>query len=259
MAHDGRNIRTVFTAAAYSSLASSILFDFGIYLRLGISFWQAPTGAVDHLQDWVFWFPVALPLCLAVLAAVQAMAEWLKAPGPPEAQAPGPSASPSFWGRIERAAALLVLPGGALCAGYIGYEAMRPFTVAAIVAYCWLYCCVHLVNHVLARHGEFRRLVARLVLAGVPSVMIIAVGTGCQYADFRAQEGEPGHLVETLAGDNGNAAPPEGVRIVRAYEKWLLVLEGGEVVWLNVNDGTRLRQQGCKETRERLLCVFGVQ
>lgn len=259
MAHEFRNIRAVFAAAAYSSVVASVLFDFGIYLRLGISFSQAPTGAVDHLEDWVFWFPLALPLCLMVLAAVLALAEWLKTPGLPEAQAPGSSASASFRGRIERAATLLGLPVGALCAAYIGNEAMRPFTGAVLLAYCWLYFWVHLVNFMLVRHGEFVRLLARLALAGVPSVMIVAAGMGCQYADFRAQEGEPGHLVDTLAGGNGIAAPPEGVRIVRSFEKWMLVLQEGDVVWLNLSDGTRLRQLGCKEPLERLLCVFGVQ
>ena len=258
MTHEIRSFRTVLATAGLLSFAFSYFFDFGIYLRLGISFSQAPTGAVDHLHGWVAWLPFALPLCLAALAGV--LAAGPKAPDLPEAEAPGSAASPSLRGRVERAVIYVAGPGVAGCAAYLGYEAMRPFTVAMVLAYFWAYCWVHVANSRFRHHGESGRLLARLALAGVPSVMIIAAGMGWQYADFRAQDGEPGHLVDMLAARDGNAAPQgEEVRIVRSFEQWTLVLEEGDVVWLNVNDGTKLRQLGCKEPLERLLCVFGAQ
>lgn len=240
----------VVAAAGIASLSFSYFFDVGMFFGLGILVAEAPTSALDHLHGWVVWLPFALALCVPVLAALSAGGS--KASESPDGAVPGTFPKPAAKGGLRSALGLLAGGIVVLLVGVFS-ETRFPFLVALTAAYL----SILLMHFLCAKLGAPRHSLTRSALIAAPAVVIIAFGLGSQYAHVKTLGNECSHRVHTPAvGDGGGFVD---VRIVRAFEKWMLVLdEDGNVVWLDLDRVTEIWNLGSLNLFAEVLCVLGI-
>ena len=132
-------------------------------------------------------------------------------------------------------------------------ETRFPFLAALTAAYF----SILLVHFLWAKLGASRHSLTRSALMAAPAVVIIAFGLGSQNAHVKTSGNECSHRVHTpAAGDGGGFVD---VRVVRAFEKWMLVLdEEGNVVWLDLDRVAEIRNLGSQNLFAEVLCVVGI-
>lgn len=240
----------VVAAAGIASLTFSYFLDFGMFFGLGVLVAQAPTSALDHLHGWVVWLPFALVLCVPVLAALSAGGS--KASESPEGAVPGTSPNPTDKGILRTVSGILAGGIVVFLAAVIS-EARFPF-LAALTGAC---LSILLMHFLCAKLGASMHFLTRSALMAAPAVVIIAFGLGSQYAHVKALGNESSHRVHTLGvGDGGGFVD---VRIVRAFEKWMPVLDKeGNVVWLVLDRVTETRNLGSQYLLAEVLRVVGI-
>ena len=63
-----RNIGALVGVIASLSVIVSLIYDWGFFWALGISFSQAPTTITDHVQSWIIWLPRVIVIGILLLA-----------------------------------------------------------------------------------------------------------------------------------------------------------------------------------------------
>ena len=246
---------TIVTISGITSLTVSYFYDFGFFFRLGTSFSEAPTTVIDHLQSWMIWLPVVVPLCVFLLTVFLAAQSKQRNSSESGSQAALPISTTKR--RFRKVAVFLSITVTSLAVGYFLGDYVLPIVTAILLVWIWTI----FIAVLYARQGSFRRRSTRLAgaLTAIPSVIFIAFGLGYQNAHLKIQRNEPTHRVYSLASGNGSDTSFEDVRVVRVFALWMLVLEPNDsVVWLDLSHITKFRQLEFGGTFARLLCRLDI-
>ena len=239
------------------SVVVSFFYDWGFFTALGISFNDAPTTITDHIRSWLVWLPV-VGIMFIVIVAKELFTRRLEH-GKTEdeiiAASPDPDRTARRRNRPYKVIAVLapilvvqwVLLGDSFFGGFLFGLGICWFVFVA-----WLFS-----DPVMQmRHPYWFRLSFYWLLP--VAVMIFSLGfiSVERDGDFFPPWGSGSYTIQMERPER-----TKSVRVLRSFEKWLLVREDDAIVWLPVDDIRRMELQkpepyrGLMCTIWRSLCV----
>ena len=239
--------------SAAVSVLVSFVYDLGFFTALGISFDDAPTTITDHIRSWLVWLP-SVVIIIAVLATMALSLHRLE-PAMPEDEEPVEfSQNPGRIARIARflnnpyvvytaAGVVLILLRVLLGDAYFG-----EFLFGLMI--CWVMFMVWVFRDPATGTlypSWFRFSAYTLPLV---TIFVFLMGFGSIKRDgVRSFWGSGNYTIQV-----DETQGTRSVRVLRSFEKWLLVQEDDAIVWLPIDHIRRMEVQ--QEPYRGLLCTL---
>ena len=215
-----------------ASLAISVSYDYGYVTGLGLSFESLPTTTSDHVRSVLVWFPWAI--VVTIVLGLPRLPH--TPPSPASIISSDPPASKPF--RYYNAAAhrwlapllfALLLSSIAL-KGLLALD--HPALTAGILALAWTLILFEVVHYTRLRYNV--GVLTTALLYG-PGALILFYSFG--QLDTYQVRNATAVSVDTSVVLKGTAGTPQKVRVLRSFDKFLLLLlPTGEVQVLSSSE-----------------------
>lgn len=242
------------------SLIASLLFDWGYFTGLGLTFLQAPIGLTDHLQSWGIWAPWLL-LIVVMFAVVTGIAT-AKYSGQKTEEQRQQSAlirdlSRSLSRSKDRLSWLRHLPVISLVASIVGVALMgTTFLPVATVSILLFGLGIFSRAEIVSSRGPVSPMYQSLMIA-ISAVFILVFYAGLLIGTIALANPEPGIALE-LKETNNVSSTYHGF-VIRSFESWLLFEDStGNVSWVNKDTIKTMRIEKWPEQGAGLLCHWNV-
>ena len=229
------------------SMIVSVVYDWGFFTALGISFADAPTTLSDHIQSWLVWLPIVAPSA-AVVLGIELPTRRIEH-GMTEDEIIASSYSPVRMRRFRNSP-------------YYFVGAMGPIVLILWVLFgeifinglyfglliCWFIFTGWVFNHPTIR--DRHSYLFRWSVHWLPPVMILAFYFGSMSAGRDFSLGEYKINVRSISST-------KNVEILRSFERWVLVREKhNAIAWIPLEDIGRIELVQTPRPFRGLACIF---
>jgi hypothetical protein len=246
--------KTTAVVASFA-LVVSVFYDWGFFSALGLQFSEAPTSVSDHVRSWIVWLPKASLSILGVLIFEMLTKRIEK--GMTEGEIIESSPNPSVTHkRRQFPFKLLKFSGILIVVSWVvfGDAFQAGLTLGLIISWFTFSFWVFNQQRVLARFSD----TFRILVHWAPPIVIWFYFSGSNDALLRIHSSQSS-VVQIKAQRDF----PETVRMVRSFERWLLVKDANNrVFWISSEDVLRIERgkdptpfRGIACWASRALCV----
>ena len=235
-------------------LSISFLYDWGYFFALGISFADAPTTISDHARSWLVWLPItAVPILVVVVVH-----ELLVYRGGVMIDDKMARSSPGLvWTKISKLSTrmtdrVIAAAGAIHIVTWVmfGETLSRGFPFLGLfILWCFF---IRWALSSVAQKGIVFPLVS-IFLYLFPAVVMTVFSSGFSSATSSMENPAVSHRV--YAKNAGITPKPMNVRVLRNFEKWLLVSdENKRITWIRLDDINRIELVGERIPFRGLAC-----
>ena len=242
------------TAVAAVSVVLSVVYDWGFYSALNISFAEAPTALSDHIHSWLVWLPKVI-VAIIGFAAFEMLNRRIER-GMTEKELIASSPLPRFT-RVVRASPYTFM-GLFGIFGLIGWILFG----SHLVQPGWLYLSMILVwfmfsgwvfsePTLFARHSK-----VFLCFYWIPPVIFFVFYMGQSDANKQISLKDPNYRISSESINNSSPMSSE-IYLIRAFDNWILMQDRDrEISWTRLEEVKKL--QPIKESKEfpGVACIF---
>ncbi len=245
------NSASVSGLVASISIVLSIIYDWGFFYALGISFGEAPTTIVDHVQSWLIWLPNVILFAVALLIGSKFTSFFIKRRNIKiEAENSSRNSSqtqPNIKAARIKYSVVLVIFGSILILDWLLFgDSYVPniklfigiYLILVVIAF-WITIKVFpnnlriLVFKVIP--SSLRTLVFNF-LVYIPLLLLVIFILG----NISAKSGKSDYLasIESIEQNENNVSALEtkNIKLVRSFENWLLIRdEKNRISWVHTN------------------------
>ena len=241
-------------ATAALSVVVSFFYDWGFFTALGISFEDAPTTITDHIRSWLLWLP-ALGVVTTIAVAKELFIRRLEH-GMTEDEIIESSPNPDRTARARNRPYKFIAAMGPtfiLIWVLLGDRFFEGFLAG--LAICWVAFMGWVFGHptVWTRHPFWFRWSA-FALLPVPLFFFYLGFISIERGDF-IPAWDSGIYTVHVEGPTST----RNVKVLRSFEKWLLVNEDDAIVWIPVDHIRRMEVQKQEPYRGLLCTLFGCE
>lgn len=224
------------------SLVVSVVYDWGFFSALGISFAHAPTTLSDHLSSWLVWATLYSPIPLAyVIYMLIRLRKYASVALGEERDDEIPSDFKLPFRRMRLTYRIIFWVFPALCLSWLlvgtpenpwGWLSVSWIALVGLITVPSLPNKVTASARFLVRSTNF----PILLLTFVPATCFAFFGIGYGYPDRAQDDTMPKAYVRLQAGDSDAGPVVEQTYILRSFANWLLVQDhdGTQVDWVRI-------------------------
>jgi len=235
--------------AATACLFLSVLYDWGFFYALDISFRQAPTTITDHVRSAIVWLPETFVITVLFVT----FSPWPAFQLPHRVQVPteGKNVEPGTYQlsssiRVSAVAAIILFCIWIL----LGDNWPGGFAISFIAF--WGYLFLRATKHFAMRDRVSRRLLR--VILWFPIVCIYVFASGYIDARVAARTKEP---IARIYMKQTPSAKPLEVKILRQFEKVIIATDkSGDVLLLRSDEVYRIDNLAHIQTYRGLMCIY---
>ena len=234
------------------SVVLSFVYDWGFFTALGISFNDAPTTITDHVRSWLVWLP-SVGIFTTITVAVNLLTRRFER-GMTEDEIIERSPDPARAARSRRRPWKFI--------GFLGPVPVlqwvlfgNPATdfVLLGLAICWVVFMLWVFREPGMRDPNWFRWSA--IAVPVVALFFFSLGTHSVKRGGFWPPWDSGRY--TIHVDEPQST--RSVRVLRSFEKWLLVQEDDAIVWIPIDHVRRMEVQKQEPYRGLLCTLFGCE
>ena len=229
------------------SMIVSVVYDWGFFTALGISFADTPTTLSDHIQSWLVWLPIVAPSAAFVLG-IELLTRRIER-GMTEDEIIASSSSPDRVRRFRNGPYYLIAAmGPILLILWVLFGEIFFFGLWFGLSICWFIFTGWVFNHptVRYRHSDL----FRWTVHWLPPVMILVFYLGSMSVERDFSLGEYKINVRGISST-------KKVEILRSFERWVLVREEhNAIAWIPLEDIGRIELVQTPRPFRGLACFF---
>ena len=229
------------------SIIVSVVYDWGFFSALGISFADAPTTLTDHMQSWLVWLPIVAPPALFVLG-IELLTRRIER-GMTEDEIIASSSSPVWMRRFRNSPNFYMgAMGLILVMLWVLFGEIFFYGLILSLAVCWRSFTGWVFSHPTVR--DRHSYLFRWSVHWLPGVMILFFLWGSMSVedDFSTRDYKI-NLRSTSSTKN--------VEILRSFERWVLVREEqNAIAWIPLEDIDRMELVQKPRPFRGLACLF---
>ena len=233
------------------SVVVSFIYDWGFFTALGISFEDAPTTITDHLRSWLLWLP-ALGVVATIAVAKELFIRRLEH-GMTEDEIVEASPNPERTARARNRPYKVIAAMGPILIllwAFLGDGFFEGFLVGLAISWVAFMGWVFGHYNMWTRHPFWFRWSA-FALLPVPIFFFYLGFVSIERGGLIPPWGSGTYTIHV----EGTNKSTRSVKVLRSFEKWLLVQEADAVVWIPVDHIRRMEVQK-QEPYRGLLCTL---
>lgn len=239
----------IIALAATACFLLSVLYDWGFFYALHISFGQAPTTITDHVRSAIVW----LPETFVVIVLFVTVSPWpafqlcRRVQVPTEENSVEPGARPLSSMITICAVAAIVL----LCVWVLFGDNWLGGFAAPLIAF-WGYLYLRGTEHFALRDRVSRRLSRAIFWIPIVCILVFTFG----YIDARSIARAEGPIARVYMKQTPSAAPIE-VKILRQFERVIFASDkSGAVVLLRSDEVYRIENLAHIQPYRGVVCKY---
>ncbi len=242
------------TVVAIGAIAS-VVYDWGFFVALRISFEEAPTTLTDHIHSWLIWLPLATIAILFIVAQEFFLRRVER--GMTEEEIVMSSPWPHMTRIIRNSPHVFISWLAIFCvvAWLLFGPRFVPFVglcFGLMIAWFIFSTWVFSYPTIRERHSNTFAMLFRLI----PPFLILMFTWGHIAATNKISSENTNYLV-SINSVNGSSTKNTEINLIRAFDDWILIgTEDKQVAWLRLRDVTKLERIEENGQFQGIVCIF---
>ena len=251
-----KGLGSITSAVASISVVLSVVYDWGYFSALNITFSSAPTTLSDHFSSWLIWLPfIIFPTILTVtLEFFTLRTEQGKSEEELLDSSPVPNLTRKTRERpfrfIRNMAYIGIILWVLFGTGVVKHEYLMFFLAITWMAYTgWVFS-----NQQIAVRYTY---LFFLCFLWIPPAIMMVFSMGSSHADTEVARKKPNYQI-IFNSNNTSPKINSEINLIRAFENWILVQDQNkEIHWVRLNDLKRIKPLIQEEKKfPGIICLF---